>query len=128
MQEQPARIAARMNLKNLAAELTQMFKPCAEVFRQLRINLAAEALGDGGAFAGGGDGYLQIATADDGAKKEIAVGNVVDAVARDVSSYATLVDGCIHIRRIGGGDDQEIAIEVGVFKAALDPFQSAFDR
>jgi hypothetical protein len=64
MQQQLARLAAGMRCENFAAQLAEIFKPRAEVFGQLLVDLAAQTLRDGGAFAGGGDGDLQIAAAD----------------------------------------------------------------
>jgi hypothetical protein len=84
-----ARFAAGMRGENFAAQFAEILKPGAEVFRQLLVDFAAQALGDGGAFAGGGDGDLQIAAADHGAEEEIAVGNVVDAVAQDAALDAS---------------------------------------
>ena len=85
MEQELARFAAGMGGENFAAKLAEVFEPGAEVVGELLVDFAAQALGKGGAFAGGGDGDLQIAAADDGAEEEVAVGNVVDAVAEDAA-------------------------------------------
>jgi hypothetical protein len=81
MQQQAAVFTARKRLENFPAQLADLHQPRAKIFGQLLVDLAAQALREGGAFAGGGDGDLQVAAADHRAKKEIAIGNVVDAVA-----------------------------------------------
>jgi hypothetical protein len=53
MQERFACLTARMQCENFAAELAEILKPFAEVLRELRVDLAAQALGDRGALAGG---------------------------------------------------------------------------
>ena len=77
-----ALFAARMRGENFAAQLAEVREPRTQICGQLLVDFAAQPLRDGGAFAGGRDGDLQIAAADDRAEEEIAVGNVVDAVAR----------------------------------------------
>ena len=79
-----------MGGEDVAAELAEICEPGAEVLRQLLVDFAAEALGEGGAFTCGGDGDLEIAAGDDGAKEEVAVGDVVDAVAGDVALEGSL--------------------------------------
>jgi hypothetical protein len=64
MQQGLAGFAAGMPSEHLAAKLAQIFKPWAQVIGQLRVNLAAQALGHGGTFSAGGDGHLQAAAAD----------------------------------------------------------------
>jgi hypothetical protein len=58
MEERFAGLTARMDFENFAAELAKVFEPCAEVFRKLRVDFAAESLGDSRALACGGDGDL----------------------------------------------------------------------
>ena len=60
---------------------------------ELLVDFAAKTLGEGGAFSGSGDGDLQIAAGDDGAEEKIAVGDVVDAVAKDIALESAGVDG-----------------------------------
>jgi len=123
VEERLAGVAARMGFENFAAELAQVFKPCAEVFWKLCVNLAAETLRECGAFAAGGDGDLKVAAVDYRTKKEIAVGNVVDTVAGDVSGDTAFVNGSVYFWNICGCDDYELAVEVGVLKLALDPLE-----
>jgi hypothetical protein len=125
MQEGFACFAAWMQCEDFAAELAEILEPVTKVLRELRIDFAAEALGYCGAFARGGNCDLKIAAADHGAEKEIAVGNVVDAVAWDVASDAALIDSGVDFGGVGGGDDEEIAVEIGKFEAAVGPFELA---
>jgi 1,4-dihydroxy-2-naphthoyl-CoA synthase len=111
-----------MDFENFAAECAKIFEPCAEVWRKLRIDFAAEALGNGGAFSSGGDCDLKIAAGDYGAEEKVAVGNVVNAVARDVSFEAALIDSGVCGWIVGGGYDQEVAVEIGGVEGALDQF------
>ena len=84
MKQEPCALRRGDAWRELRGEGGRGFEPGAEVVRQLLVDFAAQALGDGGAFAGGGDGDLQVAAADHGAEEEIAVGDIVDAVAEDV--------------------------------------------
>jgi hypothetical protein len=52
-----------------------------QIFWELFVDLAAQTLRNSGAFACRRDGDLQIAAPDHRAEEEIAVGNIVDAVA-----------------------------------------------
>ena len=113
-----------MRCENFAAQPSHIFKPRAEVFRQLLVDLAAQLLRDGGTLAGCGDGNLQRSTADHGTEVEIAVRRIIDAVCQDATRNSVLVNGCIDLDRIGGGDDQEVVIEVGEFERSLNPFET----
>ena len=86
-------LAAGMRGEDFTAKLAEILKPRAEVAGELLVDFAAKALGEGGAFSGGGDGDLQIAAADHRSEKEIAVGNVVDAVAQDAALGGSAVNG-----------------------------------
>ncbi len=59
---------------DIATQGAELLEPGTEVRGKLLVELAAEALGEGWAFAGGGDGDLQIAAGDGGSEIEIAVG------------------------------------------------------
>ena len=87
-----------MRGEDFAAKLAEILEPGAEVVGQLLVDFAAEALGEGGAFAGGGDGDLQVAAADHRAEEEVAVGNVVDAVAEDAALDGSAIDGGVDRR------------------------------
>ena len=94
--------------------------------RKLLVDLAAQALRESRAFAGRGDGDLQVAAADHRTEEEIAVGNIVDAVARNVARHGFAINCRIDFGHIGSGDNDEVAIEIGGTKLALDPFELAF--
>ncbi len=83
----------------------------AELFREF----LAEALSEGGAFAIGGDGDLEIAALDDGAVVEVAVGGVVDGVAENVAGFGFAEDGGVDFGNGSGGDDKESAGEIAWF-------------
>ncbi len=73
-----------LKLEDFAAEVAELGEPGAEVEREGGVELLAEALGERGRVAGGGDGDLEVAAFDDGGEVEVAVGWVVDGVAEDV--------------------------------------------
>jgi hypothetical protein len=93
---------------------------------KLLVDLAAQPLRNGRAFAGRRDRDLQVAAADHRAEEEVAVGNVVDAVAGDAARDGLAIDRCVDFGHIGGGDDDEVAVEIGGLKLALDPLELAF--
>src|SRR5271168_681349 len=126
MQQRLSLFATRMSLEDFAAELSQIFQPCAKIFGQLLVDLAAKSLGDGGAFSRSRDGDLQVASADDGAKIKVAVGNVIHTIANDVSFDTAPINSGVDHRRISRGDDKEVAVEVEDFEAALKPFELTF--
>ena len=94
---------------------------------QLLIDLAAKPLRNVRAFAARRDGDLQIAARDQRSKKEIAVGNVIHSVAESVSFDRAPVDSRVHLGIVGRSDNQEIAVQIGSFKAALHPFELVFE-
>ena len=89
------------------------------------VDLAAQALRQGWAFAGCRNRDLQIAAAHDRAEEKVAVGNVVDAVRRDAARDSLAIDRGVDFGRIGGGDDDEVAVEIGWLELALDPIELA---
>jgi hypothetical protein len=126
MKQKPSLFVARMGGEDFAAKLAEVLKPWAEVRGELLVDFAAQALGNGGAFAGGGDGDLEIAATDDGAEEEIAVGDVIDAVGEDAATHRFAINEGVYFGHIGGGDYQRVGVEVGRLKGALDPFKFAF--
>ena len=90
---------------------------------ELFLEFLAEALGEGGAFAVGGDGDLEIAALDDGAVEEVAVGDVIDGIAEDVAGFGFLEDSGVDFGDGGGGDDQEGAGEITGFVEFGPPFE-----
>ena len=83
VEELLAGVVERLELKDLAAQVAELGEPGAEVEREGGVELLAQALGERGGFASGGDGDLQIAAADDRGEEEVAVGRVVDRIAED---------------------------------------------
>src|SRR5271166_4997319 len=65
---------------------------------ELLLEFLAEALGERGTFAVGGDGDLEIAALDDGAVVEVAVVDVVDGVAEDAALVGFEEDGGVDVR------------------------------
>ena len=72
----------------------------------------AETLSQGGAFAVGGDGDLEIAALDDRAVVEVAVVDVVHGVAEDVALVGFAIDLGVEIAERGGGDYEEGVVEI----------------
>jgi hypothetical protein len=126
MEKQSAGLAAGMGDQDFATELAEVFEPWAEIGGELVVDFATKALGYGRALASGGDGDLEIAAADYGAEEEIAVGDVVDAVGENAATHGFAINSGVHFRDIGGCDDEGVAVEVGGFKSALEPFEFAF--
>ena len=68
---------------------------------------------------------MQVAAADHGTEEEVAVGNVVDAVAGDAARDGFAIDRGVDVGHIGGGDDDEVAVEIGGLKFTLNPLELA---
>ena len=68
VQQRLALFAARMSGQNFAAKFAQIREPGTKILGQLLIDFAAQTLRDGGTFAGGRNGDLQIAAAHDRAE------------------------------------------------------------
>jgi hypothetical protein len=110
------------HLGDLAAEVAEVRKPVASIEGKLRVDLLTQTLSKGWTGAGGGDGNLQVATADDGGEVEIAVGWIVDCVADDVFGLGLQIDGAVDGGVVGGGDDKEGAgKDIAGGKLALMP-------
>jgi len=90
---------------DLAAEIAEVGEPVTSVERELGVDLFAKALGQGRAGSGGGDGDLEISTADDGREVEVAEGWIVYCVADDVFCGGFVKDRAINGRDVGGGYD-----------------------
>src|ERR1700679_1814791 len=114
-----------MSCEDIAAELAEIREPGTQISRKLLVDFAAEPLCEGWTFAGGRDGDLEIAAAYDGSKEEIAVGDIVDRVAEDVTVERALVNGGVHFGIVCRGDDEEVAIEICEIERTFDPFQLA---
>jgi hypothetical protein len=125
VEEQAALFAAGLRGEGFAAQCAKLGEPGAEIFGKLLVDFATQALRDGRAFAGRGDGDLQVAAADYRAEEEVAVGNVVDAVAGNAARNGLAIHRCIDFGHIGSGDDDEVAVEVGGREFALDPLEFA---
>ena len=126
MQQCFALFTARMDLQHFTAQLAEPLQPRAEILGKLRIDFAAQALSYGRAFAGGRDRDLQFAAAYHRTEEEIAIGNIIDAIAEDAAFHRALIDSRIHRGRIGRGNHKITTIEVCRRKFSLDPFQLAF--
>jgi hypothetical protein len=100
----------------LFTEGTQGVEPEGVFGGKLLFEFFAEALGKRGAFAVSGDGDLEVATLDDGAVVEVAVVNIVDGVAEDIAFVGFEKDGCVHLRKRGGGDTEEDALKIFRFE------------
>ena len=107
VEELLAGLVEGLKLEDLAAEVAEFGEPGAEVERESVVELLAEALSERGGVAGGGDGDLEIAAADERREVEVAVGRVVDGVAEDRFGGGFEVDRAVDFGDVGGGDDEE---------------------
>jgi hypothetical protein len=123
MEQGFAVLAGAMEGKNLAPNPTETGKPWAQIVGKLLVNFAAQMLGEGGAFSRSGDGDLQVTATHDRAEKEITIGYVVHAIAKNVALDRAAVNSCVYLWRIRGGDSNRVAIEVGDFEASWNPFE-----
>ena len=93
---------------------------------KLLVDFAAKPLGNGRAFAGGRDGDLQIAAAHHRTEEEIAVGDVVDAVAQGFRARPLRDRRCAFT---SGSSVAAITMKLpsrsAGSKRALDPFELA---
>lgn len=88
---------------------------------ELLFEFLAKALSKRRTFAVGGDGDLQVAALDDGTIVEVAVVNVVDGVAEDLTLVGFTEDGGVDVVERGGGDDQECSSEVSRLELFGEP-------
>ncbi len=126
MQQQFTVLAAGKGLENFAPELRPDSQARAKIIWQQFVDLTAQMLRECGAFSGSGDCDLQICRADHRSEKEIAVRNIVNAVAKNPTLDCAPINSRVHLGRIGGSNDQVVSVEIGEFKSALDPFDFAF--
>src|SRR5208282_5724923 len=112
-------------VESFAAQLAKLGEPIPNIYRELLVDLAAQSLSNRRAFAGRGDGDLQISAADHRTEEEVAIGNVVHAVAGDAARDGLAINRRVDFGHIGGGDDDEVAVEIGGLKLALDPLELA---
>jgi hypothetical protein len=128
MQQSLASLAPGMSCEDFTPELAEILEPGAEVFGKLLVDLAAQSLGDGGAFSAGRDSDLQVATAYDRAKIKIAIWNVIDTVTNNIALHRGFIDRSIDLGRSRRRDDEELAVKVGGFEAAWNPVEIALQR
>ena len=112
MQQRFALFTAGVDLQDISPQLANACQPGTKILGQLRVDFAAQPLRHGGALAGSGDGDLQISASHDGPEEEIAIGNVVDAVAENAAFEGGAIDGGIHFRHVGCGDHEIMAVEI----------------
>ena len=114
VEEQAAGFVEGLGGDDLAAEIAEVGEPVAEVEGELGVDLLAEALGEGRAGSGGGDGDLQVSAADYGREVEVAEGWVVDGVAEDTFFGGFVEDGAVDGGDVGGGYDEEVSCEIAL--------------
>ena len=66
---------------------------------------------------------MKLAAANHRTEEEIAIGNVVHAVAQDAALDRALIHSGVDGGGVGGGNDQVIAVEVGELERPLYPFE-----
>lgn len=105
------------------AGIAEVGEPLFVFGAELVFELFSEALGEGGALSGGGDGDLERATLNDGRIVEVAERGNVDDVAEDGAASGFCEDKFVEFGGGRGGDDQKHAIEVGWFEGTLVPIE-----
>ena len=65
VEELVAGLVEGLGLEDFAAEIAELGEPVASIEREGGVDLLAQALGERGAFATGGDGDLEVAATDD---------------------------------------------------------------
>jgi hypothetical protein len=127
MQQQFPRLAAGMCGENLAPQTAHFCEPWTQILRQLLVDLPAQALGHGGAFASGRNGNLQCAPADHGAKVKVAERRIVHTVDEDSALDSSLINGGIYIGGVRRSNHYKISVQVGALEGPLQPFDLFFD-
>ena len=103
--------AGRLRAEQVSGS-AEPFEPGGVFWAELLLEFTTKALGEGRAFAVGGNGDLQIAALHDGAVVEMAVVDVVDGVAEDVAAFGFSEDGGVEFANGGGGDHEKRAFEI----------------
>src|SRR6516164_2976342 len=116
MQKQPPLLAARMRPEHLAPQAANCFQPTAKVLRQLLVDLLAQPLRQRRALTRRRNGDLQLAPAHHRAKEEIAVRNVIHAVAENAPCPRFAIYGRVYLWNIRRCDYDEVPVQIGGLK------------
>jgi hypothetical protein len=110
---------------DFATEIAEVGEPVTGIERELRVDLFAEALGQGWAGSRGRDGDLEVSAANDGGEIEVAEGWVVNCVADNVFCSGFVKDGSVDSGNIGSGYDEEVSSKIAFEVLALMPLDLA---
>ena len=97
----------RMIREDVAAKAADEAEPIAQGKIERGFDLAAKALGDGGAFARGGNCDLEIAASNHCGEVKIAVRRIIDRVGEDSPRLCRDKNIAIHGGAAGGCDGEE---------------------
>src|ERR1700722_1112845 len=116
-----ALFSRRMIGEDVAAKAADEAKPVSQRKNERGFNLAAKAVGDGGAFARGGNCNLEIASPDDSGEIKITVRRIVDGIGEDPARLCCEENLAIHGGAAGGGDGEKSVAKIVGVKFALVP-------
>src|SRR5580700_2348867 len=116
-----ALFSRRMMGEDVAAKAADEAKPVSQRKIERGFNLAAKALGDGGAFARGGNCNLEIASPDDSREIKITVRRIVDGIGEDPARLRCEENFAIHGGAAGSSDGEKNISEIVCVKFALVP-------
>ena len=106
MQQSFAFRPRRHRLQNFPAQLSQIIEPRSQIRRELRVDLAPQALRQRWTLARGRNGDLQIAPLHDRAEEEVAQRRIVGGVAQNGAPRSFFEDLLIDLAIVGGRNDQ----------------------
>src|ERR1700739_2181631 len=110
-----------MICEDVASKAADEAKPISQRKIERGFDFAAKALGDGGAFAGGGNCDLEIAATDDSGKVKIAVRWIVDGVGENPARLRCEKNIAIYRGAAGGCDGHKNVAEGARVECPLMP-------
>ena len=114
--------------QHFTPQLAQLREPWSQILRQLLVNLLPQPLRHSRALAGRRNRNLQIAAAHHRPKKEIAVGNIVHAVARNAARQRFAINRRVHLWHVGRRNHNKVAVKVRRLKLPLHPLEFSLSR
>jgi len=96
-EQAPTALDRKMARHHATADFAEAVEPACVFGRDSCFNVVTESLRQSGTLARGGNRYLQVSPADEGAIVEVATIGVVNGVAEDSVAFCFLVDGFVHL-------------------------------
>ena len=93
-------------LQDFPAQLAQVVQPRSQIRRELRVDLAPQALRQRRTLTRGRNSNLQVAPLHDRTEEEVAQRRIVRGVAQDRAARGFFKDGLIDLAIIGGRNDE----------------------